>query len=218
MGIQTATLAASHVIGESSTDPQPNNGLFGFDDAHIAFDYWYGFNAMENGDACEFFQSSFFLSPQPFNYAVQRLWSYKSGAAGHAPCAPVMAGAYFSVTPLDLQDITIDLTVVGGPSNFKTKGYHAAVGGMVTFPIGFYSDAAAPAWTVSAESGNSLINQATTRLTITIDPMKTSGVNGEKTNVTVKVNSTGSTKGELLTLISTRGNIKAYMPVLIGSM
>jgi hypothetical protein len=218
MGDQTATLAASHEIGEASTDPQPNSGLFGFDDAHIAFDYWYGFNAMENGDACEFFKSSFYLNGLPFQYAVQRLWSNKSGAAGHAPCAPVPASAYFNVTPLDLQDITIDLSQLGGPAQFATKGYHAAVGGMVTFPIGFYSDAATTPFTVTAESGNSLIGQPTTRLTLSIDPNKTSGVNGEKTYVTAKVNSTGTTKGELLTLITTRGQQTSYMPVLIGSM
>ena len=55
------------------------------------------------------------------------------------------------------------------------------------------------------------------RITVAVDPMKTTGVNGEKTTVSVTVTQAGPLKVELMTLVSTLGGVAHYMPVLIGS-
>jgi hypothetical protein len=209
------TRAASHEIGEAATDPHPNSGYSGFDDPFLAFELWQR-NNDENGDACEFFADSTDTEPSPFNYVVQRLWSNKMGPLGHSPCQPFTA-TYFNMVPLDLQDITVDLSQSGGPANFKTKGYTAAVGATIQIPIGFYSDAATGPWTVSAAESNPLVNPVTGRLAVSIDTTKTTGVNGEKTFLNVTVNQAGPLKAELLTLISTLGQTKHYLPLLISN-
>jgi hypothetical protein len=216
--VATATSAASHEIGEASTDPQPNAqpGYVGFTDATIVYDLWQRGND-ENGDACEFYPDSFYVEQAPFGYTVQRLWSNKAGPLGHSPCQP-HSGTYFSATPLELQDIVVDLSQQGGSATTMTKGYHATLGQTITFPVGFYSDAATTGpWTLAAAESNPLVSPVTGRIVVHVDPAKTSGVNGEKTYVTVKVNVVGPAKAEMLTLVSTMGGVSHYMPVLIGS-
>ena len=215
--IQSATSAGSHEIGEAATDPQPSGsaGWVGFSDATTVFNLWQR-NNVENGDACEFFKDSFYTDTG-LGYAVQRLWSNKQGALGHSPCQP-FTGTYFNVTPLGLQDLVVDLSQAGGTANTHTKGFHAAQGETITFEIGFYSDGPTSGpWTVKAYESNPLVNPVTGRLTVAVDPMKTTGVNGEKTKVSVTVTQAGPAKVELMTLVSTLGAVSHYMPVLIGS-
>jgi hypothetical protein len=212
-GDDTVTAASSHEIGEAVTDPHPGQPAWvGFEDQYLAFDLWQRNNS-ENGDACEFFQDSYYKESQPFGYEVQRLWSNKQGPLGHSPCQPYSA-PYFNMAPLNLQDITVNL----GQGTIKAKGYIAKQGDTIKIPLGFYSDQSTPgAWTVAAAESNPLVNPVTGRLMLSIDPMKTIGVNGEKTYLNVTVTMEGPQKVELLTVISTLSAVKHYLPLLISS-
>jgi hypothetical protein len=100
--LDDSTESASHEIAEAALDPHPsqNPGWVGFDDKHLAWEYFQQFQS-ENGDDCEFYRDSFYkntTSDLPFS--IQRQWSNKSALAGHAPCVPAPPGAYFNVTPL----------------------------------------------------------------------------------------------------------------------
>ncbi|MGZ6066854.1 MAG: hypothetical protein ACXWVM_30925 [Polyangiales bacterium] len=219
-----ATISASHEIAEASTDPQPmvQPGWVDFDHNHLAGMLFQQF-AAENGDACEFYQSSQYKETEPsFSYEVQRQWSNASGAAGHDPCVPAPAGAYFNVTPLDLENVTADLSQLGGSTKTKVQGYKALVGETKTFTVGFYSDAKTDPWTIKVYEGNPVLGSGgggggstTKRLELSVD--KTTGQNGEKAHITVKVNAVGRTKTELVTVVSTQGTRKTVMPILIGS-
>ena len=217
--VDETTMSASHELGEAATDPHPGAkaGWVGFDDNHLAYEFFQQFQS-ENGDACEFYKEAFYKEQAPFAFAVQRQWSNASAAAGHHPCVPVPPGAYFNTTPLELEDITIDLTAVQGPASQKTKGYHVKVGETKTFPIGFFSDAdTGGPWSIRAVESNPVFGAPkTSRLKVSVD--KTSGQNGEKAFVTVTVTAAGKTKAELITIVSSNATGTHYMPVLIGSM
>jgi hypothetical protein len=218
---EQTTMSMSHELIEAVTDPHPqdnNPGYVGFDADHFAFDYFQRFSS-EVGDACEFFRQSFYQDTEAsFMYWVQRTWSNKSGAAGHDPCVPAPAAPYFNVTPLQLDTVNVDLSLLGGSAMTPTKGVHVPMGQTVTFPIGFYSDGPTGGpWTVQAVSGNPATGSSngSTYLKASID--KTSGQNGEKAYVTVTTNTVGRLKGELLTIVSTLNGTKHYMPILVGS-
>jgi hypothetical protein len=231
------TASMSHELIESATDPQPNGtgaAWIGFNIDPFAFDYFYFdlqlFDA-EIGDACEVFDGVFYqdmeTSPAPFSAFVQRTWSNKSGLAGHDPCVPESPGeTYFNVAPLGMQDVTVSLpaqlTGSSGTTSQPTKGYKIAAGATGTFQVGFYSDGPTnQPWDISAVVGNpipgatAVNNFNKSSLTASLD--KTSGVNGEKAWVTVKVATTGSTfKGEMITIVSSLNSASYYMPIWIA--
>jgi hypothetical protein len=222
---EQTTMSMSHELLEAVTDPDPREtmpGWVGFDDAHFAFDWFQEFSD-ENGDACEFFRQSFFedkeTSPVAFDYWVQRTWSNKAGRAGHDPCQPAPSDPYFNVTPLNLGMVyvTLPTQLTGGAAqNLQTKGLHIAVGDTQVLDLGFYSDAPTSGpWALGYSLGSPLSQTKPTYLTVTLD--RTTGQNGEKAHATVKVNSAGKLKGELLVFRSTLGGLSHYMPILIGS-
>jgi hypothetical protein len=218
--LDESTMSASHELAEASLDPHPqaNPGWVGYDDAHLAWDYFQQFQD-ENGDNCEFYKDSFFKNTtDDLPFAIQRQWSNKSAAAGHAPCVPAVSGAYFNTTPLSQEGIQVDLSQLQGSSKQATQGFHIAVNDTKTFQIGFYSDGPTDAWTIEAREGTPFTQTPSTthRLDLKLD--KTTGQNGEKANLTVKVLQAGRTKGELVTIVSTQGSKKHFMPILIGSM
>lgn len=207
------TSASSHEIGEAAIDPLPNGnpGIRSFDDEFFAFETWQR-NNDENGDACEFFKDSYYTESMPFAFSVQRLWSNKQGPLGHSPCQPY-TDTYWNMAPLEMTDIHVTL----GQQTIKAKGYKAKQGDTIQVPIGFYSDGATMPWTVSAAESNPIVMPVMGRLSVSIDPMKTSGVNGEKTFVNVKVMMEGPQKIELFTVISQLGNTKHYLPLLVSN-
>jgi hypothetical protein len=213
----TRTRFASHEIGEASTDPEPSTspGIRSFDDPYLAFEEWQRGND-ENGDACEFFADSIYTETTPFPFEVQKLWSNKMGPLGHSPCQPFYV-PYFNMAPLALEDIIVDLSSEGGSSTFKTKGYTCALNSTIKIPVGFYSDAATQPWTVTVAESNPIVNPVTGRLTLSVDSNKTSGVNGEQTFINVTVIAKGPLNAELLTIISTLGTTKHYLPLMIGN-
>lgn len=217
--LDEVTGSASHELAEAATDPRPQTtpGWVQFDENHLAFEFFQQ-GASENGDACEFFQDSFTkITEGAFSYAVQRQWSNKSAKAGHNPCVPVPSDPYFNTTPLDLETVTIDLSAFGA-GKVKTKGYHVMQGETKTIPIGFYSDGKTDPWTIQAYSGNPITGKSSSSTALTLSVDKTTGTNGEKAYVTVTVNTVGKLKGELMTIVSSRGATKHFMPIMIGSL
>jgi hypothetical protein len=140
---------------------------------------------------------------------------------------PVPSDPYFNVTPLELQAVNVaNPQGPGGSSssaNFPSKGYKALAGASVTFPVGFYSDAATSGpWTITATAGNPITGSQDplaqyNKSTATVSIDKTSGQNGEKAYVTVKVTTSGSLfKGEMITVTSSLGGVSHYMPIWIA--
>jgi hypothetical protein len=213
-----STLSASHELAEASVDPYPatNPAWVGFDDNHLAWEFFQQFQS-ENGDACEFYQDSFFRNHDAdLPFAVQRQWSNAAAVAGHNPCVPSAAGPYFNVTPLLAEDITIDLSALAGPmaKAITTKGVHIPVGSSKAIPLGFYSDAATDAWTIDAKEGG-LEEVDTKTVDLTLDMTK--GQNGEKAYLTVKVLKASSTHTSLVSIVSSLNGTTRFMPILIGT-
>ncbi len=224
-GMDETTMAASHEIAEAALDPSSRSPAYrDFDDAHAV---WNAFvvGQTENGDACEFYRDAIFSSLE-LGYTLQRQWSSASFAAGHAPCVP-STGVYFNVTPLDLHDVAWSVPDFGsfsatGP--VTAKGVNIKVGETGSFTVGYYSDGpTANDWTLKAVEGTGMhtggASFANGKLSISVD--KTTGHNGDKATVTVKVNGLDSTlNANMVTLVSTDPTNKSashYWPVLITS-
>jgi hypothetical protein len=219
--MEDVTLAASHELAEAATDPYPRTkpAWTGFVDESLAWDFFQQFQS-ENGDACEFYRDSMLSGTETdVGFAVQRQWSNASGKAGHDPCVPAIAGQkYFSVTPLDLEDIDVDLSSIGG-STATTKGYKVKVGATKTVPLGFYSDGPINAWDIKTIAGGitgGFGGGSSSKGNLDLSLDVTTGQNGQKAYLTVTVNSAGRTGAQLVTVVSTRGSVSHYMPILIG--
>ncbi len=152
-------------------------------------------------------------------FNVQRTWSNVSATAGHDPCVPTPGTPYYSVSPMNLETIHLNLAGGGGSSNVITKGYSIPPGTTKTFPIAFHSDGPTSGpWTVSAREGNPLTGGvATSHLTVSIDAP--TGQNGEIAYVTVTVTSVDTSMyGELITFTSKLGTgSRTYVPILISN-
>ena len=224
-GLDDATVTASHEMAEAATDtlPSTTQAFAGVDDAHFVWDLMQRFQD-ENGDMCEMYEDYLVKDPA-MPYALQRLWSDQSAAAGHAPCVPAPAGAYFSATPLGtMDDLVLDMTSLQGPANQKASGLKVAVGATRTVDVGFYSDAPSDAWTLSAvemdpfadsTSNDPFAAASTSLLDLSLD--KTSGKNGDKATLTIKVKTASPTKGRVVLLVSKLGTQTHYMPLLVGT-
>lgn len=218
-GAFSVTSSASHELAEAVTDPfQSSPGYYGFDSPHLAWELWQQFN-VENGDACEFYVDSFYTETESaFAYSVQRQWSNANAKAGKSPCAPEdPTQPYFNVSPLDIENIKVDLSGLGSSPSFATKGYHVGVGETKTFTVGLWSAAKRTAWSLKAVEGNPILGPVTpSNLTVSID-LKT-GQNGQKAFVTVTVKSAPKEKYEFLSIESYVFGVAHYLPVLITQL
>ena len=70
-------------------------------------------------------------------------------------------------------------------------------------------------WSIKAIEGGVSGPPSTPRVELSLDT--TSGQNGQKAYLTVKVLQQGKTKTELVTIVSTANNVPHYMPILIGT-
>ena len=213
----SVTVSASHELVEAASDPYPRSrpAWTGFREEDLAWEFFQQFQS-ENGDACEFYRDSDLGAGVESGLAVtvQRSWSNKSAAGGHDPCVPAFKGVtFFNTTPLALEDVTVDLSALGG-STVNTKGIKIAVGATKTIPIGFYSDGPVGAWTINAVMGG-IAGGNKSGVDLSLDV--TSGENGQKAYLTITVNTAGKTGAELITVVSKRGGTSHYMPILIGS-
>ena len=208
------TLAASHELGEAATDPHPTSApaWTGFDLDHLSWEFFNQFQS-ENGDACEFYKDAMLSATESdVPFAVQRQWSNASARAGHDPCVPARPGTYFSVSPLNQEAISVDLSQLGGGTE-TTMGYKIKVGESRQIPLGFYSDGAMPAWKITATEGG-MYSRAKGNVDLELDVDQ--GQNGEKAYLKVTVNTAGRTGTELVTVVSTARGVSHYMPILIG--
>jgi hypothetical protein len=219
-----STVAMSHEIIESATDPHPQDkfpGWTGFDSDHLAFDWFQAFQS-EVGDACEFFSSSDYEDKETvpsFDFFVQRTWSNQSAITGHNPCVPVPSGAYFNVTPLKLTYVSVtlpsSLTGTAQPQVVTTRGVRILPGETGTIELGFYSDGPTGGpWQLTANEGT--VGQSSSpHLSVSID--KPSGQNGEKAYASVMVSSAGSFHAELLVFRSSMAGVAHVMPIVVSS-
>jgi hypothetical protein len=214
------TVTASHELAEASTDPHPQTGdpgYYGVDDDHIAWDLFMQGN-VENGDLCEIYRESRYSDTVDpgFAYNMQRCWSNASAKAGHNPCVPAPTTApYYNVTALETEKVTMNATSLGGSSRLASKGFKIALSDTRVFQVGIWSEAKTGSLTIRGSEGNPFGAATTKRLSISLD--RTSGVNGEKVNVTVRVNSVGTTKASVVTIVTSDGTSEHYMPILISS-
>lgn len=217
--MDVTTLSASHELAEAATDPYPRSrpAWSGFREEDLAWEFFQQFQS-ENGDACEFYRDSDMRAGESdVNYTVQRQWSNASAKAGHDPCVPVFKGTkYFNVTPLNTEDITVDLSSLGGDSETVTKGYKIKVGDSRQIPLGFYSDGPVTAWTIKAITGG-IAGGRSSSAGVDLELDVTEGENGQKAYLTVTVNTAGKTNSELVTIVSTKAGTSHYMPILIGN-
>ena len=218
---------ASHELDEAVTDPLPQTAraYIGFDKDHLSYAF---FNAFQDevGDACEIFQSSFYVTAETgFAYGVQRQWSNKSAAGGHNPCVPVLGEPFYNTTPFPSQQdaISVDLTSAGGTAT-SSMGFKAALNQPRTFQLGLYSDAATSgAWTLSAvvdtnmpfpdRKGKAIANG---QATVTFD--STTGLNGDVVSVTVTPTDFGPLGVVYLYVKSALPGALAnhYMPIIVS--
>ena len=178
--LQERTLAISHELVESATDPFPNTGpaYLQEDVADIVWTYATG---GEVADLCELDHDAAFVPPGG-TYTVQRSWSNRAAGAGTNPCVPLgTSGPYFNTVPV-LPDV---LAIPGGGSTLHPPGVRIPVGGSRTLDLDLYSDApTAGPWTVKAYDGSSF-RAGPTELALVLD--RASGQNGDTLHLTVTV-------------------------------
>jgi hypothetical protein len=124
-GLDFVTFTTSHELIEAATDPFADTPAFsGVDDW-----LWEDLLNTEVGDLCARLQQPFKPAPSDVGFAVQRIWSNSAAKAGHDPCIPSPAKAYFTAVP-DLPDTTpVDaLTAVDEDSGSDVDGAPSGTG------------------------------------------------------------------------------------------
>jgi len=229
--MQDITETGSHEIAEGTTDPYPNNGpaWVGFDADHLSWELWEAWQD-EVADACQYFDDGYYLGGADEPNWLSRIWSNASAKAGHNPCVPAPSGAYNNTTPLGLQAISVTAVDVNDTiSPFTTKGWRIAPGATATVQVGFYSDAAMPAWSVTASEADYCKTSDATCPSdaLTITPTTFTGKNGDTVNLTIKVNKAPSEgTAAVVQLLSAAGDTTQcaaggtcnhVMPVIVGT-
>lgn len=223
--LDEATISASHELAEAAVDPFPSSGpaWVGLKSDELAWELLQ-FGQDENGDMCEFYDDVYGYEGAPqLSFMVQRTWSNASAAAGHAPCVPAPKDPNFNVAPIGTRDTLVaDFAADMIPLDPTSKGFQIGAGQTRKIPLGFYTDAATAPFTIEAYEADVFSQQAdpfspsmTPSLTVSLD--KTSGQNGEKAYLDVKVNTATPEKVSLVVVRSTLGGITHYMPILVGS-
>ena len=172
------TIAISHELVESATDPFPNTNpaFFLEDDDDIV---WKAVTGGEIADMCVLNEDAFFIPPGS-KYMIQRTWSNAAARASRDPCVPNRTTApYFNTFPA-LDTITYN---PGGGGELTTKGINIPIGATRTIPLTPFS--AAPkggTWTVRVyDSG--YLNGGTANLLLVLDRSQVQ--NGDTLNLTI---------------------------------
>ena len=212
--LDNTTETASHEIGEASTDPHTNTdlALTGFDADHYVWELFQQ-RQDENGDACEFFDDSYYRDSQ-LDAVVQRLWSNEAARTGRNPCLPAAPGvAYFNVTPLGQERVS---TLGTTSKTHVSRGFHIPVGSTRTIDFGAFTDAPTDGWTLTVREGDGFAAPTTSHLTLSFDRSVVN--NGDVARLTVGVN-TAPAKGNqiMFTVLSTKNKVTHYTPILIGA-
>jgi hypothetical protein len=210
-GIDAVTAAASHELVEAVTDPYPmvDPGYAQIDDSHF---YWLRvLGGGELADLCAQ-QLSSFTKFSELDYTVQRSWSNQAAAGLHDPCAPSLPGlSYFNSAPVLPDTITVSF---GGPT-IDYKGIQIALGETKDVEIDLFSDGPTNGpWSVMAYDVKDLFGQPKA-LDLTLD--RTTGRNGEKLYLTIKVLIEGKHKTESFLLVSKLGDQQNLWIGIVGS-
>jgi hypothetical protein len=172
------TIAISHEMVESATDPFPhlNPAFLHEDDDHLV---WTSVTGGEVADMCVLDEDAYFI-PVGSQYMIQRTWSNSAAAASQEPCVPVRtAGPYFNTFPA-LSNVPY-FHLVGHAT--ATQGIDIPLGGTRTIPLNLYSSApTGGAWTVRVFDANDLLS-GSPNLSLSLD--RTSGQNGDTINLTI---------------------------------
>lgn len=180
-GIDAVTGGASHELLEATTDPFPLDtpGYVQVDEAHFYWETTLG--GGEIGDMCAGFAGSFTKFDE-LDYTVQRTWSNRAESAGQDPCVPALPNeVYFNSAPV-LKD-TIPVSFMG--ETIDLLGAHIPAGTSQTVELDLFSTGPTSGpWTVTARDLAALSGQPA-QLQFTFD--KTSGMNGDKIQMTIQV-------------------------------
>jgi len=133
-GLASLTLAASHELIETSTDPQPDTmPAYNFPDVnHVG---WELFAGAEVGDMCEFDNDDAYVPPG-FPWVVQRIWSNRAAWAGQTPCVPADSPVYFYAAAVPTDIATLNLQ--GTPQSYPAV--HVSVGTSGTVAVQVIGD------------------------------------------------------------------------------
>jgi hypothetical protein len=170
--LQYVTIATSHELFESASDPHPTTAA-AFNSVDADDQIWKISPGTELADMCETTLAAY--QPLVGSYMVQRAWSNASAAAGHDPCVPTLATPYVAAAP-----VLSPVTVLGF---ITTRGITVAAGSSQVVEVDLYSDAPTADWTVDAIDVASQINGGAAELSFAWD--KTTGHNGDKLHLTV---------------------------------
>jgi hypothetical protein len=138
------TSTTTHELAEAATDPfyVTSSAYAGVDEAHAFWEELTG--GGEIGDLCE----QDLVTPADVGYAVQRLWSNEAASAGHDPCIPAVASAYFNVAA-DAPDAFFDPYAAA-----TVNGVAIPAGKSRTIDVHLISDGPTDAWQVKAVDPN----------------------------------------------------------------
>jgi hypothetical protein len=171
------TIAMSHELVESATDPFPNtNPAYLYeDDADLV---WKIVTGGEVADMCELNEDAFFAPPGS-RYVIQRVWSNAAAAAFQDPCVPERTTApYFNTFPALG-------TISYGPAShaFATQAVNIPIGQTETIALNLSSAApTAGVWSVKVYDANYLKGGAA-NLALALDSSK--GQNGDTLHLTI---------------------------------
>lgn len=179
--IDEVSAAAVHEIIEAATDPLPADKPAYIEVDQVGKAWAFVGGGAEIGDLCAGFPDAFYRTNGVTNL-VQRVWSNKAAAAGHAPCEPEGAAPYFNSAPVTADTITVNSPSMG---SFTTKGIKIPVGQSKTVDLELYSDAPTSGpWNVTVLDLSSAFYGGPKALSFTMD--KKSGQNGDKIKLTIK--------------------------------
>jgi hypothetical protein len=201
-GLDVITGAGSHEFIEAATDPQPY-AIPAYVQIDTPHEYWE--RVLGGGEVCDMcaqFPSSFTkFSELP--YTVQRCWSNKAEKAGTDPCVPETTGeVYFNAYP-ELGNVT---SSVEGMTT-TVLGVDIPVGSSKVVTLDLFSDGPTQPWTVSAAGlggGMSMMSN----LDFSFD--KTTGQNGDKIQMTIKVTAASMRNHEEFIVTSTLGTAQNF--------
>lgn len=204
------TGVATHELVEAVTDIEPSGG-FGYQlpqSSQLAFATFAG---AETGDMCEFNPAAFVEDPQ-LNATVQRTWSNAAAAAGHEPCVPASAGAFFTAVPTMPDDVPITL----GAASLMSRGLKLKLGESRTVPLLLVSSADTQGPFSLAAKDRLEFSGMGRALTFRFD--RTSGVNGEKVYLTITRTGSDPNFGGAIpfAVLASKGTTTTYWFALVG--
>ncbi len=218
-GINYVSAVISHELNEAITDPflpltpppgtdPTGGGYWSIDPDHLAFQVMLG--ESELMDMCTLIPNgtgtTAFYTPADFGYVVQRGWSNEAARQGKDPCLPAPAGEVFFDTAPVLPDTVTTGDDFGVP--VQTPGLQLSVGEKKTIELDLWSDGPTSGpWTVGA------IEDQTSSLALSLN--KSTGVNGDKLELTVEVKTTNANGGEVVVITSMLGGQGTYYPFVI---